>query len=157
MKNASMENTLSMTIRRAEPADETRWRALWAEYCAFYETEVPEAVTAALWHRILTPEDVIHGLVAVDDGGAILGFTHYVLHPHTWSSKTLCYLEDLFVTPEARGNRIAQRLIESVIAQGQEQGWGRVYWHTHDDNETARRVYDRFTPADAVVRYTVSL
>lgn len=152
-----MENESAITIRPAEPGDEAQWRPLWAGYCAFYETEVPEEVTAALWKRLLTPEEVIHGLVAVKDNGDVLGFTHYVLHPHTWSSKTLCYLEDLYVTPEARGQRIAQRLIESLIALGKEHGWGRVYWHTNDDNTTARRVYDRFTPADAAVRYTVSL
>lgn len=152
-----MENEPVVTIRPASPEDEPRWRSLWDGYCAFYETEVPEEVTANLWRRILTSEEVVHGLVAVNENGDILGFTHYVLHPHTWSSKTVCYLEDLYVTPGARGKRIAQRLIESVIALGKENGWKRVYWHTEEDNATARRVYDRFTPADPYVRYTVSL
>jgi GNAT superfamily N-acetyltransferase len=152
-----MENESSITIRPAEPGDEAQWRPLWAGYCAFYETEVPEEVTAALWNRIIGTDEVTYGLVAVNESGDILGFTHYILHPHTWSSRTLCYLEDLYVTPEARGQRIGQRLIESVIALGRENGWKRVYWHTEEDNTTARRVYDRFVPADAYVRYTVSL
>ena len=150
-----MEDT-SLIIRDTEPGDEARWRELWAGYCAFYETEVPEATTTALWERTVRSGDTVRALVAVEDG-RILGFAHYVLHPHTWSEKTLCYLEDLYVAPEARGKRVGQRLIEYLLEMGREQNWKRVYWHTNNANETARRLYDRFAPADAYVRYTVNL
>jgi GNAT superfamily N-acetyltransferase len=131
---------------------------MWAAYCAFYETEVAETVTEGLWRRFFDETAPVKGLLAVDTTtGNPLGFAHYVLHPHTWSDRTLCYLEDLYVRPETRGRSVGYALIEHLKAMGQEQGWGRVYWHTHTNNETARRLYDRFQPADDVVRYTLSL
>ena len=146
-----------LTIRPLEAGDEAAWRALWADYCRFYETTVPETVTAHLWRRLIAPDGTVRGVAALNEAGTLAGFAHYVLHPHTWSEKTLCYLEDLYVAPEARGQRIASRLIEHLMALGREKDWKRVYWHTDTHNETARRVYDRFAPADDYVRYTIAL
>ena len=131
---------------------------MWAAYCDFYKTFVPETVTAGLWSRLLEPTGAVGGLIAADaETRNALGFAHYVIHPHTWSDKNLCYLEDLFVKPEARGRGAGHALIEHLITLGRERDWKRVYWHTDAANETARRLYDRFTPADACVRYTISL
>ena len=126
-------------------------------YCAFYETTLPEAVTAATWERILDPAIAINALVALDETGTVIGFANYVLHPHTWSTETLCYLEDLFVASEARGQNVGHTLIDFLIAAGRTNDWGRVYWHTGTHNAAARRLYDRVTLADDMVRYTVSL
>ena len=102
-------------------------------------------------------ETPVNALVAVRVGsGDLLGFAHYVLHPHTWSDKTLCYLEDLFVSPEARGQNVGYALISHLVEIGKAAGWGRVYWHTETANTAARRLYDRFTAADDFVRYTVT-
>ena len=48
-----------IVIRDPVPDDEGAWRNLWAGYCAFYETKVPEAVTAAAWARMLTPGSLL--------------------------------------------------------------------------------------------------
>jgi len=50
-----------IVIRDPVPDDEDAWRSLWAGYCAFYETKVPEAVTAATWARVLTPGSQLFG------------------------------------------------------------------------------------------------
>ncbi|MDX1932155.1 MAG: GNAT family N-acetyltransferase [Capsulimonadales bacterium] len=144
-------------IRPISPNDEAQWRVLWAGYCTFYKEDVAEEVTSGLLNRLFAPEGVVRGIVATDDEGYLLGFAHYVLHPHTWSERTLCYLEDLYVSPDARGKGVGKALIDHLIALGRENHWKRVYWHTEIDNETARRLYDRFGPADPYVRYTVSL
>lgn len=146
-----------MIIRPAEAKDETEWRKLWADYCTFYEVVVPEAVTATTWERILSVTAPIHALVTEETDGALLGFANYVLHPHTWSDKTLCYLEDLFVATEARGKNVGHGLITRLVEMGRENNWERVYWHTNEDNARARRLYDRFTPADNLVRYVIRL
>ncbi len=129
---------------------------MWDEYCAFYEVRVPEMVTQTTWQRILDSKSPVCGIIAAHDGKA-LGFANYVLHPHTWSEKTLCYLEDLYVRPETRSRGVGHGLIAHLIALGRERDWGRVYWHTQANNAVARRLYDRFKAADDYVRYTVSL
>ncbi len=147
----------SVTIRAVRPEDETNWRTLWADYCQFYKTELPEEVTSETWRRILDPEFPFFTLMAEGNSGEPLGFANCFLHPHTWSLQTLCYLEDLFVKPEARGQGVGKRLIETLIEQGKREHWKRVYWLTQTDNAAARRLYDQFHPADDFVRYTVDL
>ena len=49
----SLQETRPPVLRDPRPADEADWRRLWSGYCKFYETEVPEAVTAATWERML--------------------------------------------------------------------------------------------------------
>ena len=46
---------------------------------------------------------------------------------------------------------------EEIAQKAEAEGWGRVYWHTETGNAAARRLYDRFRPADAYVRYTLTI
>jgi GNAT superfamily N-acetyltransferase len=115
---------------------------------------VPPHVTAATWQRLLDPEQHVDGLVAEHDG-EVVGFVNYVLHPSTWGTADTCYLEDLFVSPEARGSGAGRALIEAVLERAESYGWDKVYWHTRADNARARALYDSFAPADDFVRYVV--
>ncbi len=154
-----------MTIRAAEATDEPAWRRLWAGYNAFYDADVPEPVTAATWARILDPSVDVLARVAVGDGGlagfspsaegAIVGFSLCVLHPSTWTLAPVCYLEDLFVDPAARGHGLGRALLQDCLDRARAAGWPRLYWHTREDNAAARRLYDGFAAADGFVRYRV--
>lgn len=144
----------AIIIRAARAEDERAWTRLWDAYCEFYETQIPPATTAATWRRILDPDHEIATLVAVA-GDEVVGFANYLLHPRTWSEQPACYLEDLFVTPAARGQRAGRKLIERLVALSAEQGWSLLYWLTHETNATARALYDGFAPADGFVRYSI--
>lgn len=141
-----------LTIRDAKATDETAWRGLWDAYCAFYGATVPAEATATTWQRMLDPESPLFGRLAEQDG-AIVGFSVSVLHLGTWTPRPICYLEDLFVDPAARGAGIGRALVEDLLRLAAERGWSRLYWHTESDNARARRIYDRFAPADGFVRY----
>jgi GNAT superfamily N-acetyltransferase len=143
-----------LVVRDPRPADEADWRRLWAGYLDFYETDLPEAVTAATWSRILDPAVPVNSRLAERDG-VVVGFANHVLHPGTWSIGPFCYLEDLYVDPEVRGTGAGRALIEDLVARGKAEGWGRVYWHTRETNSVARRLYDRFTPASGFVMYRI--
>ena len=149
-------NAQPIVIRDPAPDDEGAWRVLWAGYCAFYETDVSEAVTAGTWRRVLTPGSPLFGRIAEWEG-EVAGFTHSILHEGSWTLDPICYLEDLFVTPEARGHGIGRALIEDLLARAKERGWSRLYWHTREGNAPARRLYDEFAAADDFVRYRVFL
>ena len=64
-------------------------------------------------------------------------------------------LEDLFVASAARGKGAGRALIEARVTLGTEQGWRRVYWHTHESNERARSLYDRLAKRTDYVRYGI--
>ena len=153
---------MGITIRVLDPGDEIRWRELWRGYCAFYGTEMPPAVTDETWRRLLDPSEAgMFGLVAQGDGGGVVGFVNCILHPNTWSEKSVCYLEDLFVAPEARNRGAGRALIEAVRergrANGENLGWHRIYWRTRHDNATARTLYDKVADGTDWVTYEISL
>ena len=143
-------------VRAARAADEPAWRELWDAYCVFYEASIPEDVTSGTWQRILEPRDPIEGLVAQRDDGTIVGLVNCVLHPTTWDLSDTCYLEDLFVSPDARGSGAGRALIDAVLERARSRGLRAVYWHTRSDNARARALYDSFAPADDFVRYVVT-
>jgi hypothetical protein len=92
-----------LRLHPAGPDDHPAWGALWRDYCAALGGVVADEVTDGLWHRILAADEPVFCLFACLAGGEPIGFAHYVLHPHTWSLRKVCYLEDLFVVPEAGG------------------------------------------------------
>ncbi|PWR20841.1 GNAT family N-acetyltransferase [Zavarzinia compransoris] len=143
-------------IRAARPGDEAHWRRLWAAYCAFYRSAVPDAVTATTWGRILDPLAPVFCLVA-EHGGGVAGFAVCVVHARTWSIEPIVYLEDLYVDETVRGGGVGFALIEGLKAEARRRGAGQLYWHTEGDNRAARRLYDRFRPADGYVRYRLDL
>lgn len=140
-------------IRPVERSDFDAWRPLWDGYLDFYRAEVPETTTARTFDRLVEQTDGMIGLVAVSDGGGLLGFVHLVFHPATWSETCYCYLEDLFVSPAARGSSTARDLIEATYAEADRRGATRTYWHTQQYNGAARSLYDQVANATSFVVY----
>ena len=141
-------------IRSALPADEAAWRDLWRGYCDFYAVRLADAVTDRTWKRILDPDSAILCMVAEVDG-QVYGFANCVVHENTWESQPVCYLEDLYVVPAARGHGIGKAMIEWLRNAMRAEGWARLYWVTQHDNANARALYDRFAPTDGFVRYVI--
>jgi GNAT superfamily N-acetyltransferase len=150
---------LAVAARDPIPADWTEWHRLWSANCAHFGASMPQAHDHELWRRVMDPEHPVSALLcsAADSNVPLIGLAHYVLHPHTFSSKMVCYLEDLWVEPSARRAGVARTLVEALVARGREQDWHRLYWHTHTDNVAARALYDRIARATDYVRYDVAL
>ena len=99
-------------------------------------------MTELTFARLLDPAEPMFALVAELDGRAI-GIVQCVLHRSTWTRGPYLYLADLFVAPDVRGSGAGRALIEAVYARADELGAERVYWLTHETNDTARALYDR--------------
>jgi len=153
----SWETLMSLVkIREIEPRDEAAWRQLWAGYCDFYRAQIAPAVTEATWRRVVDPQSAFVGRVA-ELRGEVAGFSISVIHECSWTIAPVCYLEDLYVAPAARGRGLGVALIEDIVALARKNEWARLYWHTRADNAAARRLYDRFSEADEFVRYRLFL
>ena len=61
------------------------------------------------------------------------------------------------VDADARGRGAGEALIRALVREAEERGWSQVYWVTREGNARARRVYDRITERDDVVRYLVRI
>jgi len=140
-----------------EPGDHARWTELWRGYLTFYETELPAEIYEATWKRIMDPGAPIRALGVRGVDGRLLGIAHYFTHPHAWSLADACYLQDLFVEPGVRGRGYATALINGVAAYARAHGCYRLYWHTKEDNSTARRLYDHVAKLSGFVRYDFTL
>jgi GNAT superfamily N-acetyltransferase len=148
---------VSVTVRVPGPADEPRWRELWAAYLDFYDHPLPEEVTASTWRRLLAREQGLSAQVAVDADDRVVGFVHRVVHAGTWSVGPRCYLEDLFVDAAARGTGAGRALIDATREHAVAHGCSEVFWITETGNTTARRLYDRVGVLTDYVRYEIDL
>lgn len=139
-------------IRDVQASDYAAWRRLWDMYLAFYHQDLPEAVTARTWGRLIDPGSGIWCRMAGD-----LGFAIAFTHASTWVMTQDCYLEDLFVDPTARSQGIGRALMADVQCVARAKGCARLYWHTDMDNARARALYDTITQVGDVVRYRLTL
>jgi len=142
-------------VTRLAAQDRARWTALWTTYLSFYGTSLPDEQFAYTWDRIIGDAE-LHGFAA-RDGAEIVGIVHFLFHASAWTSTPVCYLQDLFVTQEARGKGIGRILIEAVAAHAHERDSARLYWLTQDHNATARQLYDRLAKHSGFIRYEYPL
>jgi GNAT superfamily N-acetyltransferase len=145
---------MGIEIVPLRPSHRARWEVLARGYKDFYETVLPDAEYQRAWQRLIEG-DGIHGLGAEMDG-ALVGIAHYLFHRSVWA-ETVCYLQDLFVDPAARGQGAARALIEAVAVEARERGAGRYYWQTRENNATARALYDRVARFNGFIRYDYPL
>jgi len=85
--------------------------------------------------------------------GRLLGLAHVLDHRSTTRVEAVRYLQDLYTAQDARRQGVARALIEHVYADARAAGIRRVYWHTHADNRTARRLYDRVAAHAGFIMY----
>ena len=147
---------MTLEIRDAAPADEEAWRSLWDGYLDFYRVTLAPGITAHTWGRMMDPRGALKARLACLDGPPA-GFAMHLHHPSSWVIGEDCYLEDLFVAPEARGQGIARALIDDLVALARAKGWHRLYWHTREDNARARKLYDSYVQTDGHIRYRMVL
>ena len=148
--------TETFIVRPVTLEDYQAWRPLWDAYNAFYgrkdATALPESVTETTWARFFAAGEPVHSLVCMS-GHEMVGLAHYLFHRSTSAIEPSCYLQDLFTVPTRRGQGIARRLISAVSEAAQAAGTARLYWHTHMNNRTAQKLYDKVAERSGFIVY----
>ncbi len=132
---------MSLTIRGATPADVPTILRFVKEL-ATYERE-PDGVKATeadLVAAVFGAHARVEALIA-EEGGDALGFALFFHNFSTWEGKLGIYLEDLYVTPEARGKGVGRALLTRLAQIAVERGCARFEWSVLDWNEPAIRFY----------------
>jgi GNAT superfamily N-acetyltransferase len=132
------------------------WKPLWHGYQTFYNVNIPGVATDSTWSRMLDPSEPMHGALAMLEGKAV-GLVHFLFHRSTWTTGSICYLQDLFVAPDARGRGIGERLVAHVYDMAHAADSPEVYWLTHETNTTAMKLYDRIADRSGFVQYSKTL
>lgn len=157
MSVLSVENENALDVRGLRPEDRAGWEPLWRGYLEFYGAVVADNVTDLTFRRLLDPGPENDGgdmfCFVAERGGVLVGIVQCILHRSTWTVAPYCYLQDLFVSPDARDQGVGRALIEAVYARADELGAARVYWLTHETNATARVLYDAVAVRSGFIQY----
>jgi GNAT superfamily N-acetyltransferase len=146
----------SIHVRAARQDEYAAWYALWRGYQAFYKVDIADEVSLLTWQRFFDETEPMHcDLIEVD--GAVRGLVHSIDHRSCWMKACSCYLQDLFVAPQCRGQGLGRRLIEHVYVQARSRGCARVHWLTHESNLDAMKLYDRIADKPGFVQYRKSI
>lgn len=143
-----------IAIDKLATADRPGWERLFGGYLEFYEMTLDDAALDRAWSEFVADERM-HALGAWMDG-KLVGIVHFLEHPST-TAPDVCYLQDLFTEPAARGRGVARALIAAVVDAARRRGNSRVYWVTHESNATARRLYDQVAINSGFIRYQIPL
>ncbi len=143
-------------IRPVIRQDYDHWLVLWEGYNAFYgrsgPTALADTITQTTWSRFFEASEPVFALVAEREG-ILAGLAHYLFHRSTTAIKPVCYLQDLFTDKKLRGQGIGRALITGVYEQAAIEGSSRVYWLTHETNDTAMKLYNQVAERSGFVVY----
>jgi GNAT superfamily N-acetyltransferase len=145
-----------MKIRPLAASDRAAWGALYAGYAAFYKVEQTEAMRDTVWDWLMDAGHGTEGLVAEIDG-EVAGLAHFRAFARPLSASSGGFLDDLFVSPAARGSGAAEALIAALADLGRGRGWTVIRWITAEDNYRARGLYDRVADKTKWVTYDIKL
>ncbi|MFW8592738.1 GNAT family N-acetyltransferase [Cribrihabitans neustonicus] len=143
----------TLSIRPLRPEDRDQWQALWRDYLAFYETELPPHIYDSTFARLLGDDPRDFSALVAEADGRLVGLAHFLFHRHGWKQEEVCYLQDLFAVADLRGQGIGRKLIEAVYAEADAAGAPAVYWLTQEFNHTARTLYDRIGVQTPFIKY----
>jgi GNAT superfamily N-acetyltransferase len=142
----------TIQIRPVSQQDHAAWLPLWQAYLTFYNTVLPDEVSASTWQRFLDPAEPTNAALAWQDGRAV-GMVHFIYHRSNWSIANACYLQDLLVTPEQRGTGVGRLLIEHVYTTAKANNCDKVHWLTHETNATAIQLYERIAERPGYIQF----
>ena len=146
----------SLLVRPVDRSDYAQWLRLWDGYNAFYgrsgETALAPEITQMTWVRFFDAYEPVHALVA-ESRGRLVGLAHYLFHRSTTTIAPVCYLQDLFSDASARGQGVGRALITDLYGRARQAGASRVYWQTHETNQTAQTLYDKVAERSGFIVY----
>ena len=144
---------MTVTIRPARSGDAATVLRFVREL-AEYERE-PDAVVATeamMDEALFGAAPKAEALIADVDGEAV-GFALFFHTFSTWTGRQGIWLEDLYVTPDARGSGAGKALVSAVAGICIDRGCPRFEWWVLDWNEPAIGFY-RSIGAEAMDEWT---
>ena len=118
-----------------------QWSELMCSYFEFYNFPINENHLEKVFALILDEKSSLNSFLLYDDE-QLVGVTNYSFSPDTFNLIN-CYLSDLFVKQEFRGNGCASILIDAVKMDAAKHGCHSFYWLTATDNLPAQKLYNK--------------
>jgi ribosomal protein S18 acetylase RimI-like enzyme len=125
--------------RRAGAADTAAVGRLLHDFNTEFEdvTPGPERLAERVRELMAGGETLVLLAGAGPDGVAVLR-----LRPSIWTSALECYLAELYVAPERRGEGLGRALMELAIEEARRAGADHMDLGTSEDDVAARGLYE---------------
>jgi GNAT superfamily N-acetyltransferase len=132
--------TRSHEIRRAGVEDASDVGRLLHDFNSEYDDYTPGPRAMGKRIRELLESGDVTVLLGGEgpDGLALLRF-----RPSLWSETLDCYLEELYVVPDRRGQGLGQALMEAAIETARNEGAGYMDLGTAETDTAARALYEK--------------
>ena len=128
-------------IRPATPADVPVMLGFIRDLAAFErEPDAVEATEDMLHDALFGAQPAAEALIAEADGAAI-GFAIFYVTFSTWTGRRGLWLDDLYVTPAARGGGAGAALLSALAGIAVDRGYARFEWWVLDWNTPAIDFY----------------
>lgn len=132
---------MTTTIRAATPADVPLILRLVRELAEFErEPDAVEATEEMLAEALFGGRPAAEAVIA-ESGDEPAGFALFFHNFSTWTGRRGLYLEDLYVTPAARGAGVGTALLRHLAGIAIDRGCARFEWAVLDWNEPAIQFY----------------
>ena len=129
-------------IRKIHSKDKKQWEKLYKGYAVFYKVEMNNQILQTVWDWLNDKNHELKG-IGYEIDGKIVGLAHYRKLLSPLKGKYIGYLDDIFVDPEYRGQKIGKKLLNKIKELSKANGWNLVRWQTDEDNFTAKKLYDK--------------
>ena len=129
-------------IRKIQLKDKERWQKLYKGYADFYKVEMNNKILQTVWNWLHDTSHELKG-IGYEIDGKIVGIAHYRKLLSPLKGKYIGYLDDIFVDPEYRGQKIGKKLLNEIKEISKTNGWNLVRWQTDEDNFKAKKLYDK--------------
>jgi ribosomal protein S18 acetylase RimI-like enzyme len=91
--------------------------------------------------QLIGRTDTEFWLAAADDHAPATGICQLRFRHSVWTAAEDCWLEDLYVAPEARRLGLGRALVQRTLDRARERGCHRVELDTNEDNSDAIGLY----------------
>ncbi|RYG89034.1 MAG: GNAT family N-acetyltransferase [Alphaproteobacteria bacterium] len=132
-----------ITIRNAAPADVPQILHFVKELAEFEREADKVVATEELLHEAMFGNDrPAAEAVIAEIHGKPVGMALFFHNFSTWTGWRGLYLEDLYVTPEARGAGVGTALLKHLAGIAVDRGCTRFEWAVLDWNVNAQKFYE---------------
>lgn len=130
-----------LSVREANAADVRVIALLIREFAEFEKlNDWCEVTENDLHEAIFGKQSFVQALVAMD-GNRYVGYALYFPVFKSFRGERSIFLEDLYVTPDLRGNGLGFVMLREVAKFAKEQGFTRLDWQALKWNEAAINFY----------------
>jgi GNAT superfamily N-acetyltransferase len=144
---------MTITIRPATPADVGTILGFVRELAEFERAPNEVTSTEAVMHEALFGAHPAAEAIIADKEGVSVGMAVFYHNFSTWTGVRGIWLDDLYVTPDARGSGAGRALLSHLAGIAVDRGCQRFEWWVLDWNERAIEFYGK-VGAEAMDEWT---